>query len=712
MAPKRKAAKELYNAVRQRARLEYLMDRVNVLENFDLRGQDDEIHSNEEPSGDEMPVAVVNRVEQDAESVMDCDWDDDFSLNPSASDDELAFIPSIAGSSDSNTSISSISSLESESDSSEQGSGGGDNVTPDDDDVRANYVHELLKEWSLRGVNAVKVDGLLKGLHSIYPNLPLTYRGLLSTPREVQFEIMGDGNYWYFGINRSLQQRLTRKYLRKYREVVIDLGADGLEIFGSCHDQFWPIMGRLVSESEPLLISIWCGEGKPPPQEFLTEFINEWRHLKETGIEFEAKVYPFRVRNFTMDAVARSYFRCTVGHTSRWGCEKCEVMGQSYRRRVVLLNMNAPLRTNESFRNRSDPRHHQINQVSALEAIEDFDMVNQVPLDSLHAVYEGAFKRWLMFVVGKKKKTRGLISAAMKSALSRAIDDLSPYIPSEFNRKLRNLKYMAKYKATELRRLLLYVGLKVFKELDPALYKSYLLLHNAIYILCDVELVQSEAMLNMADMLLREFVAHSPLIFGAHFVVFYVHNLIHLASECARNGDLDSFSAFIFENFLGVMKRALRTKSRPLAQIIKRHSERNGRLTKRDKHKNRIKLMRKHDTWPNIEGEQYHKLVKGSSLILSTDDCDCCFLSTDNEVVMIINIICKPNDKVILMGHKFRRLKNYFEFPVPSKDLGISLASQLEDRVRRWELGQVKRKCFLVPEEGGRYLCVPLLHDC
>ncbi|KAE8740382.1 hypothetical protein FOCC_FOCC014120 [Frankliniella occidentalis] len=83
---------------------------------------------------------------------------------------------------------------------------------------------------------------------------------------------------------------------------------------------------------------------------------------------------------------------------------------------------------------------------------------------------------------------------------------------------------------------------------------------------------------NFANECLQQFIAHSAQLLGAHFVVYNVHNLIHLHSECLNGGTLNNFSAYKFENYLGVIKRYLLSTYKPLAQIYNRDLERNGRL--------------------------------------------------------------------------------------------------------------------------------------
>lgn len=69
------------------------------------------------------------------------------------------------------------------------------------------------------------------------------------------------------------------------------------------------------------------------------------------------------------------------------------------------------------------------------------------------------------------------------------------------------------------------------------------------------------------------FVKSFQVLYGKQFVSHNVHNLIHLSNEVRRNGVLDNFSAFQFENFLGSLKKLIRKPEKPLQQLARRYGE-------------------------------------------------------------------------------------------------------------------------------------------
>ena len=74
-----------------------------------------------------------------------------------------------------------------------------------------------------------------------------------------------------------------------------------------------------------------------------------------------------------------------------------------------------------------------------------------------------------------------------------------------------------------------------------------------------------------SDQLLCRFVQQFGEICGRDMLVY-----MHLAKDVEKFGPLDNFSAFIFESFLGNLKRLVRRPTSPLQQVIRRISESKG----------------------------------------------------------------------------------------------------------------------------------------
>ncbi|XP_071629828.1 uncharacterized protein [Temnothorax longispinosus] len=322
------------------------------------------------------------------------------------------------------------------------------------------YMLRILKEWGRRGVTRQKINGLLRILRVVFPQLSKDYRSLLSTLRNTPVKDIGNGHLWYKGIRSNIQSKLSEEYFTANQEIMMDVNIDGMKPFPqSCSQKdFWPILGSFANQDEPFIIAVFYGDGNPNDlNAFLEDYVAEVAALQESGFEINGTVYPFRVRNYILDAPARAFIKCCVGHGGTFACEKCCVTGRKYRAREIFIDMDADLRTDESFNTRQNPQHH-TNNVSPLETIGT-GMVSQFRLDSMHLKDQGAFKRWLKFLlVGPGNFT---LTDATLRAVSNALVELAPHTPREFNRKPRQFKRSGnRLKAQELRRIALYDGVK------------------------------------------------------------------------------------------------------------------------------------------------------------------------------------------------------------------------------------------------------------
>ena len=127
---------------------------------------------------------------------------------------------------------------------------------------------------------------------------------------------------------------------------------------------------------------------------------------------------------------------------------------------MVCLNENAPLRTNENFRNRIQSDHHR--GCSPFEKLS-VDMVQQFPLDYMNLVCLSVTK--LIITLWLKHTPKH--SATESEKLSKAFTDLNHCVPSEFNRKTQPIMKMKRWKAVTFRLFLLYAGLSLISRVVP-----------------------------------------------------------------------------------------------------------------------------------------------------------------------------------------------------------------------------------------------------
>lgn len=574
---------------------------------------------------------------------------------------------------------------------------------------KAKYLSQCLQEWSLRGVSMKKVDQLLRLLHVLFPQLPLSHKTLLGTSG-VAFDIeeICGGEMWYKGVGKSVSEKVSELYLSEHNEVVIDINIDGVKVFNNGSKTFWPILGNLKGTNDPFIIAVYCGDQKPTDWcEFFEKFMSEVEVLMVEGLNLFEKIYSFSIGDYILDAQARAYIKGITHHNGVYACEKCEVKGQHWMGRMIFLNIMARLRSDESFSNRRNPEHH--NTDSPLECIGT-GMVSQFRLDGMHMVHLGVQKRMVHFLFHDKRKK---LHYNQINKINKILEkEVAEHFPSECNRRPRSLgtrQVKGNWKATECRRFVLYDGIFILKNnVDTKTYNHFLLLHVAVYILSsEMYYITYNA---IAQVALNQFVEDAREIYGDHFVVYNVHSLVHLPAECLDHGPLDSFSCFKFENYLGLMKNYIRSTYKPLQQLARRDFETKGQLKNPDSGKSTtFGKSRTHEVLEVISGSQV-KSFKNNNFIIRLNKKDRCFKTKEGDYIILDNIIKSEVDAVTIAGYKFQTLKDFFKYPMASSKLGIVVGHNLENERRYWHVKDLSQKCFLIPNDKYTYLIVPLIH--
>jgi len=264
---------------------------------------------------------------------------------------------------------------------------------------------------------------------------------------------------------------------------------------------------------------LYCGEEKPKSScDFLRDFVDEATHLCAQGLDYAGQTYSVQICSFICDAPARSFILNTKGHTGYYGCGKCVQEGDYIGNRMVFLETDSELRTNESFRQqKQDEHHHGDTELARLP----IDLVNQVPFEFMHLVCLGVVRKLLnIWVNGKCGPSR--LTATLSHKLSSKLIFLRQFVPLEFARKPRSVTFLPRWKATEFRQFILYTGVIVLKDvLPPNYYKHFLAFHVGIYILCSQKFYRR--LNSYAHELLVYFVSNFPKLYGVEQVSYNVH---------------------------------------------------------------------------------------------------------------------------------------------------------------------------------------------
>ena len=106
---------------------------------------------------------------------------------------------------------------------------------------------------------------------------------------------------------------------------------------------------------------------------------------------------------------------------------------------------------------------------------------------------------------------------------------------------------LSKYKATESRLILLYVGIVVFLGIfNFDAYLNFLLLHASIRSLTKRKIEEKD--LEFAETALPEFLSDCLSIYGIKIASYNFHCVTHITEDFRRLGSVDNYSAFSYEN--------------------------------------------------------------------------------------------------------------------------------------------------------------------
>ncbi|XP_077558139.1 uncharacterized protein LOC144173702 [Haemaphysalis longicornis] len=567
-----------------------------------------------------------------------------------------------------------------------------------------------LRGWaSSHNISHAALNALLRILKEKDPDLPTDARTLLETPRVCPIRQLANGEYVHFGLKPALTKCLSSGLLVPDGDVLhLTLNVDGLPLFHDSNQQLWPILA-VVSETRdggPFPIGVFSAKKKPTNiTGYLDEFVQEMQETLNEGVEYLVKKWQVVVRAVVCDYPARVFVNCTKGHSAYYGCDKCTQKGQ-WENKLTFPDTQAPLRDDASFVARLQEQHHTGDSPFELLGL---GMVTQFPIDYMHLVLLGVVRRFVKYWASGPLTVRR--SDAHINMISDRIALLYPYTPCDFSRKLRTLHVGEKWKATEARLFLLYACPSVLKRvLSDESYNHFMTLHVAIRILCMRDC--PEHLLSYADQLLKYFVekAASKQLYGVGVHVYNVHGLIHLAQDVRAFGPLDSFSSFPFENYLGILKRKVRSGNKPLAQVFKRLSE----LEKCKSRQANVErtVFREHMQGPVpaafINARQFSEVVFHGHTIKTAQGDNCVLLTTDESVV--VDNILSHDRKLYIVGRHFRIVQDLYTYPCRSSLLGVVMVSSLSAHSVVYKLSDIKAKCFLYPR-GNAYACLPILHS-
>lgn len=283
-------------------------------------------------------------------------------------------------------------------------------------------------------------------------------------------------------------------------------------------------------------------------------------------------------------------------------------------------------------------------------------------------------------------------------------------LPKEIHRKIRSFKHIKFWKATEFHTFLCYVSIVLLKSfLNVSEYTHFL------KFFCATSICLSDSYktyLPKSRELFKDFIEESIDIYGIHSVTSNMHNLCHVTDEVERFGELNSISAYAFENELHHIKLRIKQCNKPLQQTARRFSELSNRSTHIsfdfDAHKKCIPEIKDAFRLASLPHFQVFKQVHFRDFILSKSSGNEWFLSRENEIVQFEYALINDN-KIILHGAPLKTKRDFFKQPFSSRYINIHISDCEKIDPKNFEVSSIKAKLFAIPFEN-EYVFIPLLH--
>jgi hypothetical protein len=375
---------------------------------------------------------------------------------------------------------------------------------------------------------------------------------------------IGEGNFAYRSLGTALEYLLNGGYLLCkdfYNSLTIYLNVDGLPLFKGSRLGLWTILLKVknCSYPKPLPLGVFCGIGKPNLQPFVKKIALELRDFQSNFKLLQGQLVRIAKVFFICDAPARAFLQCIKSHTAKLGCGYCRCKANYVEDRVCYQHQDFETIEHSSRKNEMYDLNRENNQLQ----LSPF--ANIVPLrdgflpEYMHSVCLGIVKKICSAFILKKKTgfTVRRLKKEKLQQLSRRLDEVRSSMPNEFNRPVRPLEGFTHYRATEFRTILLYIGPIIFKGIMPKEYfRHFMHLHFAMYAFASP--VYCHTYFELAKECIAKFGSRVAGLYGQKFYSYNCHIMMHLPEFVLIHGCLDNWSAFVFENYLGILKRRLK----------------------------------------------------------------------------------------------------------------------------------------------------------
>ena len=538
---------------------------------------------------------------------------------------------------------------------------------------------------------------------------PKDSRTLLKTPKQTLILDICGGEYYHFGLGSAIEKiiNLQKNQNKESININLQVNIDGAPVNKSSTQSIWPIQISDSITKSVFLVGIFYGRDKPNDcNEFLSMFVNEAKNYINEGYKYNNLKYNIAIEGYIFDTPAKSFILNVKGHTGYDSCLACNIVGSRVDNVTCFPNEAEMKPRNE--KKFLDCKYKKLQHgPTILSQIPGAQLIKQCPRDYMHLICLGVtralLKAWLK---GKNKIKNHLI----KSIMDR-LEECRMYQPEDFSRRIRSLKDLKFWKATELRTFLLYTGPVILKNILPEnMYNNFIHLHVAMHILLNPINSFKNNFVNYAEKVLHKFVDKCHEIYTKRFISHNLHNVRHIANDARNFGCLDNFSAFKFENNLRLIKNNFKKHHQYLQQLIRRYFEKSNFHTSEI---NNHKVASHHFHNEIFPSNGSNKNMKCYTIYENTtckikcdDDKNNCILLKNGTMLRCISFYTK-NQKNYVSGKQLIKIGDLYSTPLPSSYLNIHYVKETKD-IKSFEL-KFEKKLFVM-KCANDIVALPLLH--
>ncbi len=390
----------------------------------------------------------------------------------------------------------------------------------------------------------------------------------------------------------------TQLFLKQSRyNITMSFSSDGLQPFSSAQSSIWPLSCTIneVDASEKSNFIVMCclyhDESKPKANTILQPFVDQTKELFKNGfywVDAKGEKHNSRVM-FCLciaDAPARAMFGNLKQFNGEYGCGLCLHPGvqllKGGRGQKRVYDFTYPLPKERDAESTFEQAKEAIERGKAVMGVKGPSLMYSIPHmdpilgmapDIMHGGFLGLNKQFMILWGTDSKRAFYVTKFAM--LVDAILLDIQT--PTDIPRGYRSYqKHGCKWKANEHKSfLLLYSPIALKDVLEPDYYRHWLLLVNAFSLILRTKVTNQH--IETAALLLNRFVFETESLYGLEHMSYNVHLLTHLPDYVRKWGAPWAYSAFLYEDFCGLLKHLFHG-SRYISKQIFEHFLASGKL--------------------------------------------------------------------------------------------------------------------------------------